>query len=105
MKLFVDDERECPKGWELARDPETAIRILATRDDITDISLDHDAGDKGTFQPVAYFIGEKFNNNTFWADDLGIVIHSANPVGAKKLRDILESYGIMEIRSSQEYVY
>lgn len=94
MKLFVDDERECPKGWEIARDTETAIRMIAMIPDITDISLDHDDGRGGTFQPVAYFIGEKYNNNTFWADDLEIRIHTQNPVGRKNIKDILENYSI-----------
>ncbi len=100
MKLFVDDVRAAPKGWVLARNVEEAIRILATSPEmITDISLDYDAGSQdrgegGTFEPVAYFIGEKANGSAFFADDLEVKIHSANPVGAKKLAQILESYGI-----------
>lgn len=94
-KLFVDDEREAPKGWILAKTTEEAIRILATSPEmITDISLDHDDGKGGTFQPVAYFIGEKANGSAFFADDLEVKIHSQNPIGRKQLTDILESYGI-----------
>lgn len=92
MKLFVDDERSAPKDWTLAKDAETAIRLIA-RHSPTDISLDHDAGN-GTFEPVAFFIGEKYNNDTFWADELEVTIHSANPIGAKHLKTILEEYGI-----------
>ena len=94
MRLYVDDEREAPKGWTLAKDVETAIRILATSPEmITDISLDHDGG-TFSFEPVAYFIGEKAKGDVFFADDLEVTIHSANPIGRQKLTQILESYGI-----------
>lgn len=94
MKLFIDDVRECPKGWDVARTVEDAIRILATSPVmITDVSLDYDAG-SGTFESVAYFLREKFLNDTFFADDLEVQIHSDNPVGRKKLKDILEAYGV-----------
>lgn len=92
MKVFVDDERDAPDGWHLVKDVETAIRVLATFPNIDEISLDHDAG-SGTFQPVAYFIGEKYHNDMLWGD-LEVKIHSANPVGRKKLKEILDSYGV-----------
>lgn len=92
MRLFIDDVRSAPKGWTLAKDVETAIRLIA-RHSPTDISLDYDAGN-GTFEPVVFFIGEKYNDDAFWADELKIKIHSANPIGAKHLKDILEEYGI-----------
>lgn len=41
MKLFVDDIRRCPDGWELARTVTKAIRVLATMP-IDEISIDHD---------------------------------------------------------------
>ena len=45
MKLFVDDARPAPKKWVLARDVESAIRMIATSpESIEAISLDRDAG-------------------------------------------------------------
>jgi hypothetical protein len=41
MKLFVDDIRRCPDGWELARTNTKAIRVLATFP-VDEISIDHD---------------------------------------------------------------
>lgn len=95
MKLWVDDFREPPDDtWIVARKVQPAIRLIATQN-ITVISLDHDIEnrpDDETFQPVAYFIGEKYNSDTFWADELEVTIHSDNPVGAKELIAILEDY-------------
>lgn len=97
MKLWVDDFRDAPdESWTVVRKVEPAIKAI--RQFLPDeISLDHDIEnrpDDETFKPVAYFIGELFNNDVFWADDLLVRIHSDNPVGAKELQAILEDYGI-----------
>ena len=44
MKVYLDDERFAPDGWQQARWPEDAIRFLETGM-VTHISLDHDLGD------------------------------------------------------------
>lgn len=41
MKLYVDDLRQCPVGWELARSVSAAIRLLSTGH-VEELSLDHD---------------------------------------------------------------
>lgn len=41
MKLYVDDFRKCPEGWELARSISTAIRLLDTGY-VEELDLDHD---------------------------------------------------------------
>lgn len=67
MKLFVDDLRKAPDGWELARTNTDAIQFLATGE-VDEISLDHDILHKiadhitgyyigaETFKPVAYYL-------------------------------------------------
>lgn len=72
MKLFVDDIRRIPDGWEGARTNTKAIRMLATTP-IDEISIDHDiccmmeqAQSKGlsgythssneTYMPVVFYI-------------------------------------------------
>lgn len=99
-KLWIDDFREAPdESWIVARKVEPAIKAIRQFRPHT-ISIDHDIEnrpDDETFKPVAYFIGEMFNNDTFWADELGIVIHSDNPVGAKELQAIFEDYGIYDV--------
>lgn len=106
MKLYVDDLRKCPDGWVLARTVTEAIRILATQD-VTHVSLDHDISHSvevnglarpypcgETFEPVAWYIAVQ--NRLFRHEALGhsrripcITIHTANPVGAEKMRAIL----------------
>lgn len=99
MKLYVDDMRVCPAGWEVARTAEEAIRKIATFPGwIEAISLDHDAGAESrdpdsTFQSVAYFIGEKYRNALARAIPR-IYLHTNNPRGREVLKNILWSYQI-----------
>lgn len=68
MKLYVDDVRNAPEGWELCRTITRAIELLATQK-VTEVSLDFDAGyhrengdgsfsfvDSENFSPIAWFI-------------------------------------------------
>lgn len=95
MKLFVDDLRQCPTGWELARTNTEAIRILATG--MVDlVSLDHDiyitytpedmiwAGSlsEETFKPVAYYI-------SLMQKKPEVVFHTANFTGGRMMADII----------------
>lgn len=43
IKLYVDDQRESPVGWHLAKTITEAIRILSTME-VEEVSLDHDIG-------------------------------------------------------------
>jgi len=106
MKLYVDDIRNAPNGdWHVARTVNEAIRAIASRL-FSEISLDHDISHQvtvnelsrpypcdETFQAVTYFIGEKYTKNRQNPIPV-ITIHSANPVGADKMKDILASYEI-----------
>ena len=81
LKLFVDDIRECPKGWTPARSVTEAIRILATQT-VDEVSLDHDIVDgrsspfsvvasEETFMTVAFYIN-------LMVEKPKIRIHTAN---------------------------
>ena len=72
LKLFVDDIRPAPEGWQQARTVTDAIRFLH-KFEVEEISLDHDisyavevAGTQRpfpspeTFMAVAYYIVEKY---------------------------------------------
>lgn len=102
MKLYVDDLRQCPEGWQLARTVTEAIRILDTQR-VTHVSLDHDISHGvevngltrlypcgETFEPVARFIGMMVEAS----GEIGpqVTLHTANPVGAEKMRSILAGY-------------
>lgn len=116
MKLWVDDIRNAPDDtWTVARTITEAIRFLSMFNP-DEISLDHDIshqvvmGDVSrpypcpeTFASVALFIARKYwqevpvNKNTVAVSGNHvpkITIHTANPVGAKLMNDILLVVGI-----------
>ena len=87
MKLWVDDEREAPSGWEHRKTVHEAIMTIDNlRNSITHISLDHDDG-KDTFEAVARFIRLMKELHFEW--DPHITVHSANPIGKKNMESIL----------------
>jgi len=77
MKVYLDDERFAPDGWQQARWPEDAIRFLETGM-VTHISLDHDLGDddRGTGYGIILWIEEAVATRGFVPPV--ITIHSAN---------------------------
>lgn len=90
--LFVDDIRKLPDDtWQLARNISEAIRAINMFDfDI--ISLDHDIeGSRETFDVVGLFLAEKYRNKTTKPK---IIIHTANPVGRQRFKNILDGFDI-----------
>ncbi len=94
MKLFIDDNREAPEGWHLARTITEAIRVIASQD-IKEISIDHDIEnyEQENFTAVAYFIGAWYGLDEF-DEHPKITVHSGNPVGAERIKQILEGADI-----------
>lgn len=45
MKIFLDDIRKAPEGYTLCSSPGEVIKLLKTRKDIKEVSLDHDLGE------------------------------------------------------------
>ena len=106
MKLYVDDLRKCPDGWHLARTVTEAIRVLATMP-VEEVSLDHDISHAvevnglarpypcgETFEPVAWYLREmaQRQNGREQFGPRRIVLHTANAIGAEKMRNILYHY-------------
>ena len=105
IKLWVDDIRPAPEGWLQARNVTDAIKTISRfREDITDISLDHDISmavmvdgtqrpfpSRETFQAVAYFIVAVYGQLEKHLMPT-ITIHTANPVGADELLAILSGF-------------
>lgn len=102
-KLYIDDLRNSPDdSWIVARTITGAIRVLATMD-VGVISLDHDISHHVSvdgnarpfacvenFSAVCYFIGEKYKG----LSPPSIILHTSNPVGAQRMRHILDAYGL-----------
>jgi len=103
MKLFVDDIRSAPDAsWIVVRTVTGAVRALATME-VDCISLDHDIAHhvsvdgnsrsfacRENFSAVCYFIGEKYKS----LPPPKIILHTSNPVGAQRMRHILDAYGL-----------
>ena len=99
MKLWVDDVRPAPEGYEWAKSVNEAIDILRRwincRVRVEVIDLDHDAGDYVND-------GGDYIKILDWLErimvDVPIRIHSMNPVGVQNMRAIIQRNGWTEVR-------
>ena len=84
VKVYLDDERETPKGWARVYWPDEAIRLLET-ESVVEISLDHDLGDdeRGTGYDVILWIEEAVVTRGFQPPK--IKVHSANSSAREKM--------------------
>lgn len=78
MRVWLDDERLAPKGWERCYWPADVIALLASGV-VAEVSLDHDLGDDshGTGYDVLLWIEREVITNNFKPPI--IHIHTANP--------------------------
>lgn len=109
MKLFIDDIREAPEGWVLARSISSAVNLIQRyQSEITHISFDHDISfsvirkdgsvvphpSPDTFKVVCYYVVEKiFSQSSGIREDIVLTTHSANPVGRKEIVAIFNDVG------------
>lgn len=107
MKVFLDDLRDCPTGWYQTFTALGTIDILCEyKDQITHLSLDHDLGDYSRLpEPKSdvFYKGFRFPGDDWTGYDVlcfleffpefapkNIQVHSANPVGRKKMLAAIE---------------
>ena len=101
MKLYLDDTRPAPFGWELVKTARDAKQILLEHD-VTDLSLDHDLGESenGTGYDVIAWIEEKVATSNY--DPPRLFIHTANPSASIRMYAALDSIKRMiEQRNNQ----
>jgi hypothetical protein len=99
MKIWHDDVRPAPKGWERACDNAQAKLLLSSAAKITTISLDHDLGAapsdgiyaKGSSEETGMKLVEWMIEQDLVPD--AVIIHSWNPVGAHKMARALNAAG------------
>ena len=88
MKLFVDDERACPEGWDLVKTAEEAILML-DHEAVEEISLDHDLGDQDHDPEwTGYTVLLHIESRVVWDDAYyapKIKIHTANSGARPKM--------------------
>lgn len=103
MKLYIDDIRPAPEGWQQARTVTDAIRFLSKFSLVTEeVSIDHDisyavevAGTQRPFPSPENFSAVAHYMVAAAMPKLNkITIHSANPVGAKSIYDIFHDADI-----------
>ena len=113
MKLWIDDVRSAPEGYDVAKSVNEAKEIIrfcenpnrypsywsSTKDvepiEIELIDIDHDAGDYA-------HDGGDYIKLLDWLEETGrsypIRIHSMNPVGVENMRRIIQKNGWTEVR-------
>ena len=103
MKVFLDDERKTPEGWERTYTPQETINWLKTGT-VTHLSLDHDLGDDeriGTGYDVVLWLEETcYKNKNFKLPEA--TIHSANNSASAKMKQAIEK--IKERIINNEYL-
>jgi len=87
-RLWLDDRRPAPEGWEWAKTFGEAVAIMRGGG-VAEASLDHDLGEG---------IDEGYKL-VLWMAEHGrwpsraIGVHSANPPGAERMCGVIERYG------------
>jgi hypothetical protein len=113
MNLWLDDIRKPPEGWHWVKTPAQIIALLEMfasptliGEDIEWISFDHDLGidpekaeayNTGKIQEhkaemTGYEVVLWMAEHNVWPTQ-GCIVHSANPVGAKNIRGVIDRYG------------
>ncbi|MFK7678738.1 cyclic-phosphate processing receiver domain-containing protein [Bacillus sp. Wb] len=89
INLYVDDLRDCPEGFTIARTYEEAIKYL-TDYDVEILSLDHDLGEDENKQllPTGYDLVKYICEHGLRADR--IYLHTDNPVGRGNMFETLK---------------
>lgn len=84
INLYVDDLRDCPEGFTVARSVQEAIQYLDDCD-IGILSLDHDLGgdENGKLLPTGYDLVKYICENGLYADK--IYLHTDNGVGRENM--------------------
>lgn len=88
MKIFLDDLRSCPKGFELCRTVKEAVALLKTGK-VTLISFDHDLGDGPNGVSLANWIEFQVYLKRIPCPDWRV--HSANPVGKGNIQKAMKA--------------
>lgn len=94
VKLWLDDVRPAPDGWEHVFTAPEAVALFASGM-VEEASLDHDLGpsDAGTGYDVLVWIEKAMGSHAWYGPLPKIHVHSANPVGRKNMHAAIESIG------------
>ena len=98
LKVYLDDTRPTPPGFLRAYWPNDVYEAVAWPETLDTLSLDHDLGDDtgGTGYHVLTYIE---GLTPVIRPPRTIVVHSANPVGRKRMEAAIESIRRIEART------
>lgn len=104
IKIWVDDERPAPEGYDAHAhsvcEAMQAIVLFPAGDDEILLDLDHDAGEfrrfGGDFITILDYLEYIDRKVGGGAGKIKVHFHSANPVGIKNMRAIVEHCPWME---------
>lgn len=84
INVYLDDKRDCPNGFLIARTIDEAIHYLENYD-VHILSLDHDLGEdaQGELLKTGYDLVKHICANGLRANK--IYIHTSNPVGREDM--------------------
>ena len=88
MKLWIDDIREMPEDFDVwAKTANEALNILKSGK-VTHVSFDHDLGDVMDGDATGYDVAKWVEEQAYHGkiDPFTYAVHSANTVGASKIR-------------------
>lgn len=106
--MFIDDERfpseTSEKDFLVVRSSNEAIASIVLLGCPSFISFDHDLGGDDTAMIVVYWMIEqdldaREKGQKFFADNFDFTVHSQNPIGAKNIKETLNSY--LRFRNSE----
>ena len=88
MNIYLDDLRDCPEGFTIARTMDDAIKLLE-ENDVEILSLDHDLGESkdGELLPDGYDFVKYFCVNGLSVGK--IYMHTDNGVGRANMYETL----------------
>ncbi len=101
MKVFLDDIREAPAGWVRTRTADETVELLKSGK-VRELSLDHDLGidpRAGNGYDVLLWIERQVVTNDFTPPV--IVVHSANPAAAEKMKSAIQAIGRLHKRRGE----
>ena len=91
MKLYLDDLRSAPPGWQRTHTAEETIDLLRTGE-VEELSLDYNLGPDSsqTGAAVPRWIDQKIASDPDWTPPKRIRVHSTHRVGRAQLVELLK---------------
>lgn len=110
-KIFLDDERDCPEGYELCRDIRQFMIMIDDKGIPNHISFDYYLNKSGwpdmtglhVLQDFLFFIGY---DDQKLPDDFSYEVHSSSEEGGNSIRKMLDHYLLTgEVLEKKDVMY